>query len=55
MAVINDDIYLKNLQNYKEKSKQEYDIAIKILSYKNEQDIDKICDFGSIYILNGIK
>lgn len=54
LAVINDEIYLKDLQNFKEKSKEEYDMVIRILSYKNDKDFDKICDFGSIYILKGI-
>lgn len=53
MAVINEDIYLTELKNLKEKSPQAYDKAIEILSYKNYKKIDKICDLGNIYVLKG--
>jgi len=52
-AVINEEIYLKDLQNYKEKSIETYNRILTILSYKNDNDIDKICDFGSVYVLKG--
>jgi hypothetical protein len=42
-----------HLQNLKEKSKEGYDAFIRILSYKNDKDINKIFDLGSSYILKG--
>jgi len=55
MAVINEGAYSNILKNLKEKSKEDYADLIKILSYKNDKDIGKICDFGNIYILIGGK
>ena len=53
MAVINDDIYLSEINNLKEKSQENYLKAIEILSYKNYTGIDKIYDLGNIYVLKG--
>jgi len=53
MAVISEQIYSKDLLYLKEKSQEEYDKVIRVISYKNYINIDKICDFGSIYILKG--
>lgn len=53
IAVINEQIYSKDLLYLKEKSQEEYDRVLRIFSYKNSINIDKICDFGSIYILKG--
>ena len=53
MAIISEQIYLKELLYLKEKSEEEYNKVINILSYKNYTNIDKIMDFGSIYILKG--
>ena len=53
MAVINDNIYLSELKNLKEKSQEDYLKTIEILSYKNYNGIDKICDLGNIYVLKG--
>ena len=53
MAVINEDHYLIELKNLKEKTPEAYDKAIEILSYKNQNGIDKICDLGNIYVLKG--
>jgi hypothetical protein len=53
MAVISEQIYSKDLLYLKEKSPEEYDKVIRVISYKNYINIDKICDFGSIYILKG--
>ena len=53
MAVINDIQYLDNIENLKEKSIDEYNKSIEILSYKNHTDIAKIYDLGTIYILHG--
>jgi hypothetical protein len=55
MAVINDQIYAKDLQYLKEKSKEEYDEVVRTISYKNDKNIDKICDLGTIYVLKGIE
>lgn len=51
MAVISEQIYSKDLLYQKEKSQEEYNRVLRIISYKNYIDINKICDFGSIYIL----
>jgi len=53
MAVISEQIYSKDLLYLKEKSQEEYNRVIRIISYKNYINIDKICDFGDIYILKG--
>jgi len=53
MAVINEAIYLKNLKNLQQKSPREYSKVVEILSSKNYRDIDKICDFGEIYVIKG--
>lgn len=53
LAVINEEIYLKDLQNFKEKSKEGYEIVLRLLSYKDDPGVDKICDFGSVYVLRG--
>ncbi len=53
MAIISEQIYLKDLLYLKEKSQEEYNKVINILSYKNYTNIDKILDFGSVYILKG--
>ena len=53
MVVIKDDIYLSELKNLKEKSQKDYVKAIEILSFKNYDGIDKICDLGNIYVLKG--
>jgi len=54
MAVINENIYLKDLQNIKEKSKEGYDTVIRVLSYKNDKNVNKICDLGNLYLLKGV-
>ena len=53
MAVINEQIFSKDLLYLKEKSQEEYNKIIRTLSYKNYRNIDKICDFGATYILKG--
>jgi hypothetical protein len=53
MAIVHEEIYIMHLQNLKEKSKEGYDAFIRILSYKNDKDINKIFDLGSSYILKG--
>ncbi|EMR73000.1 Dolichyl-phosphate-mannose-protein mannosyltransferase [Thermoplasmatales archaeon SCGC AB-539-N05] len=55
MAVINDEFYFKGLKSLKEKSKPDYERALRILSYKNDKDINKIYDLGNIYILKGVE
>jgi hypothetical protein len=55
MAVINDDHYLIELKTLKEKTPEVYDKVIEILSYKNQNGIDKICDLGNIYVLKGTR
>jgi len=54
LAVINEEVYFKDLQNYKEKSKEGYEIVLRILSYKNDPGIDKICDLGNVYVIKGM-
>jgi hypothetical protein len=53
MAVISEQIYSKDLLYLKEKSPEEYNKIISIISYKNYININKIYDLGSIYILKG--
>jgi len=55
LAIINEDIYLVNLNNFKQKSIEVYNNILQLLSYKNQKDIDKICDLGNIYVLRGGK
>ena len=53
LAIINDELYLNNLENIKEKSGEYYVKVIEILFYKNKEGINKICDMGNIYVLQG--
>lgn len=53
MAVINEAMYFKDLKNLKEKSIEDYTNFMKMLSYKNDKDVDKICDLGDTYIIKG--
>ena len=53
MAIINEEIYLDYLINLQKKSQEEYSRIIEILSYKNAEDLHKICDFGHIYVIKG--
>jgi hypothetical protein len=51
IAIINDKMYLDSVNILKEKSIKDYTLVIEILSYKNQKNVDKICDFSNIYIL----
>ena len=51
MAVIPEKILLKDIETTKQKSKESYLRIIEIISYKNIQNINKICDLGDIYVL----
>jgi len=53
IAVISEQIYSKDLLYLEEKSPEEYIKVIRVISYKNYININKIFDFGSIYILKG--
>lgn len=53
IAAINELIYLNDLNNIKDKSSFQYEVITKLLSYKNDVYVDKICDFGKIYVLKG--
>jgi len=53
MAVINEEVYLDYLENMQKKSQEEHSRIVEILSYKDNKDVHKICDFGHIYIIKG--
>jgi len=53
LAVINEQVYVKELKNLKTKSLGEYLGYITILSFKDNEGIDKICDLGHIYVVKG--
>ena len=55
MGVINQAIYTKNLKNLKEKSIGEYHIIVDLLSFKDDKYVNKICDFGNIFIIKGVR
>ena len=51
MAVINEVIFNNDLINLKQKSPESYSRLVELLSYKNYINVDKICDFGHIYVI----
>ena len=53
MAVIDESQYYHDLINLKEKSPIRYSKLVELLSYKNDMNVNKICDFGSIYVIKG--
>lgn len=53
MAVINEAIYVHDLEHLQQKSLFDYLRLIKLLSYQDDKHIDKICDFGNIYVIKG--
>jgi len=53
MAVINEAVYVDYLENLKQKSIEEYSKIVEIITYKNQKDVDKICDLGNIYVVKG--
>jgi hypothetical protein len=53
LAVISEKLFLKDIETVKEKSKVVYLHIIEILSYKNNKNINKICDLGDINVLRG--
>jgi hypothetical protein len=54
MAIINEAYFLSIRENYKIKSIDRYNKINEILSYKDNNFIDKIYDLGNIYVLNGV-
>ena len=54
IAIIYDEHRLRNLEALKEKSKEKYLRVIEITSYKNDKNVNKICDLSSTYyVLKG--
>lgn len=52
-AVIDDDLNIYHLENLKEKSPATYNNLIQVLSYKNQKNVNKICEIGNVYVLKG--
>jgi hypothetical protein len=53
MAVINEAQYDNDLINLQQKSPKSYSGLVELLSLKNDINVDKICDFGRIYVIKG--
>jgi hypothetical protein len=53
MAVIDESMYDYDLINFKQKSPIRYHRIIELISYKNYVGVNKICDFGLIYVIKG--
>jgi hypothetical protein len=51
MAIIKEGPFLQNLEGVKTKSYQDYVIIMETISYKNQENVDKLYDLGTIYII----
>ena len=53
IAIIPEKIFLQDLELVHQKSEVAYLRIKEILSYKNNININKICDLGTIYVVKG--
>jgi hypothetical protein len=51
MAIIYEEMLLRNIEPLKKKSYEDYNVIMEIISYKNQKNIDKIYDLGNRYII----
>ena len=51
MAIIYEEMLLRNIEPLKKKSYEDYNKVMEIISYKNQKNIDKIYDLGDRYII----
>lgn len=51
--IIDEEYLLHRLEYLKEKSKKDYRRVIEITSYKDDNNVNKICDSGGVYVLEG--
>jgi hypothetical protein len=51
MAIIKEGPFLENIEGVKTKSPEAYAIIMETVSFKDQENVDKLYDIGTIYII----